>query len=78
MKKQTYPNCTTPWHESMLGNKKYFKGNSTNKSCNEKEKQKLVRMDTSFIKHSLKSENAKCKGTIPKYYYLEINTYRYL
>ena len=65
-KKQTYPNCSTPWHESMLENKNYFNGNSTINSCNEEGKQKQVRMDTSFIKYSLTSKDAKCKGNTAK------------
>ena len=59
---QNYPNCTTPWHESMLWNKKYFKQNSSSDTCDETEKQKQVQMDTRFIKYSLTNKKAQCKG----------------
>ena len=63
-KKQTYPNCSTPWHESMLENENYSLGNAAIDSCNENEKQNQVRMDISFIKYSLTSKDAKCKGNM--------------
>ena len=59
---QNYPNCTTPWHESMLSNKKYFQQNSSSDTCDETEKQKQVQMDTRFIKYSLTNKKAQCKG----------------
>ena len=60
---QNYPNCTTPWHESMLRNKKYFQQNSSSDICDETEKQIQVQMDTRFVKYSLTSKNAQCKGS---------------
>ena len=46
----------------MVGNKKYFTGNSNMNGCNEKEKKAQVQMDTSFIKDSLTSKASECQG----------------
>ena len=48
----------------MLENENYSLGNAAIDSCNENEKQNQVRMDISFIKYSLTSKDAKCKGNM--------------
>ena len=55
-----YPNCTTPWHQDLLGMRNYTEKDFA--ACNEKQKQKLVQLDTIFMKNASTSQIQGCQG----------------
>ena len=48
-KDKEYPNCTTPWHQELLGLKNYSGSLSP---CNRDQNQKLVNKDIKFVKNA--------------------------
>ena len=58
--RQKYPNCTTPWHQELLGDRKYTENDF--EACNEKQKQKQVELDTVFMKDATTSRIKECRG----------------
>ena len=62
-KNYTVPNCTMPWHQSMLGMNKY---NDTENLCNSEDAYNLYFIDYEFLNSALKGDLNdplnKCKG----------------
>lgn len=58
--KTGYPNCTTPWHQSILEGGSYTRANT--KSCNETEKQKQLKLIETFMKNSGSFRIEQCPG----------------
>ena len=50
--------CSTPWHQSMLGNVSSL----TWESCSNSEKKKQVALDSKFIRESLAYQTEFCQG----------------
>ena len=63
--KYTYPNCTTPWHQSMLGMSKY--NDSDVEVCNEDDSYTLYRLDYLFLEKATQMVNM-CKGRLFNYH----------
>ena len=59
--KSGYPNCTTPWHQSILEKGKHTMAKT--KSCNETEKQKQLKLDETFMRNSGSFRIEQCPGT---------------
>ena len=57
---KNYPNCTTPWHQELLGIRNYTEKDF--EACNEKQKQKQVELDTIFMKDASTSQVNGCQG----------------
>ena len=57
----TFPNCTTPWHQSMLGINEY---NDTDVNvCNSDDAYTVYFIDYEFMLKALQGK-AKCKGML--------------
>ena len=57
-----YPNCTMPWHQSMLGIQKY---NDTDwLPCNQTDGYTLYVMDYDYIKQAAAFNYPKCEGML--------------
>ena len=58
----TYPNCTTPWHQSMLGITEY--NDEDVNVCSSDDAYTLYSIDYKFAETALKGESKHCKGTL--------------
>ena len=58
----TYPNCTTPWHQSMLGITKY--NDDDVNVCNSYDAYDVYYIDYKFAEKALQGKSKKCKGKI--------------
>ena len=60
--KYTYPNCTMPWHQSMLGLQAY---NQTDMiACSKTDAYTLWYLDYLFLKMGATMKNPNCMGKI--------------
>ena len=57
---EKYPNCTMPWHQSMLGDHNYSETN--NKPCFGEDGYMLYRLDYEFLSDGVKLRVPNCTG----------------
>ena len=60
----TYPNCTMPWHQSMLGILEY--NDSEVEVCNEADSSTLNNLDYLFLRKA-SQKTTRCKGKLFSY-----------
>ena len=60
--KQRYPNCTMPWHQSMLGEQNYNESIIT--PCSGADGYTLYRLDYDFISNGTKFKIPSCPGRL--------------
>ena len=71
----TYPNCTVPWHQSMLGINDY---NETEAQvCNDTAYWSTYRLDYDFMEKANSGKNKKCLGKSYIATYVKHKTYIY-
>lgn len=56
-----YPNCTTPWHQNMLGIEEFNKDKNI-VPCNQTQMDVQVNLDTMFTKKAASYTNPDCAG----------------
>ena len=56
-----YPNCTMPWHQSMLG--KFNNYDTQTRSCNREEHTSLYTLDGEFMLRATRKNVSKCPGS---------------
>ena len=71
-KTEKYPNCTMPWHQSMLGKQSY--NESDIKPCNGNDAYILYRLDYEFLQSGAKLRIPNCLGRYILSKFLEVGT----